>query len=113
MSGLLTCRLVHRGAGFNSNFTWDEPGQSVDRGRVEKWDRELIDSILEHLKTSPENRINVYVRSKPKLDETFPGITSAERAHLRRRHERRLTHQPLRSRRVGRVLCHRYQRERA
>lgn len=39
-------------------------------------------SILEHLKTSPENRINVYVRSKPKLEGMFPGITSEPNVHI-------------------------------
>jgi len=39
-------------------------------------------SILEHLKTSPENRVNVYVRSKPKLERIFPGITSEPNVHI-------------------------------
>lgn len=38
--------------------------------------------ILEHLMTSPENRINVYVRSKPKLEGMFPGITSEPNVHI-------------------------------
>lgn len=39
-------------------------------------------SLLEHLKISPEIRINVYVRSKPKLEGMFPGITSEPNVHI-------------------------------
>jgi len=39
-------------------------------------------SILRLLKRSPENQINVYVRSKPKLEGLFPDIATTSNVHI-------------------------------